>query len=299
MQHVFIVNPFTCKDKTNELIETIQFLCSTLHLDHKIIKTDYVGHATDITKQYKKDTCIYSVGGDGTAYEIANGLQKECSMAIIPAGTSNDFFRMLEVKDKDIHEIIQETIEGKTISIDYGLCNDKVFLNTTTLGLDARVNNMVCELLKKSPLPKFLLYGIAAIVNIFNPQPFEATITVDGKETKISSILIAIMNGKYYGNGFSPTKYADIQDGLFDICIVHTTPIVKMLYLLPKYFKGNTENIKEVSHLHGKDIHIKVNRPVHIQSDGENFMQRELHITLQNKALQLRIPKSAKEFTSL
>ncbi|MEG0239290.1 diacylglycerol/lipid kinase family protein [Anaerorhabdus sp.] len=292
MQHIFIVNPFTCKDKTEALINTIHQLCTQDNLQFKIFRTDYVGHATDIAKQYTEDVCIYSVGGDGTAYEVANGLQKNCSMAIIPAGTSNDFFRMLQVENKSISEIIKETIHGQDVYIDYGYCNQKVFLNTTTLGLDARVNSMVCELLKKTPLPKFLLYGIAAVANIFKPQPFNATLVLDGQEIKVKSILIAIMNGKYYGNGFSPTRNADIQDGMFDVCIVHTTPILKMLYLLPKYFKGTTETCKEVTHLHAKKIHIKTDHPVHVQSDGENFMQRELSIELQNKALRLRIPST-------
>lgn len=293
MKHIFIVNPYTCKDKTSGYIETINNICKQLNEEYEIFKTEYIGHATDITKQYTTNTCIYSVGGDGTAYEVANGLQNNCSMAIIPAGTSNDFFRMLNIKDKNISEILNGTILGKEITVDYGLCNNKVFLNTTTLGLDARVNSMVCDLLKKTPLPKFLLYGFAAVVNIFNPQPFEALITTDSKSFKVKSILIAVMNGKYYGNGFSPTKKADIQDGLLDVCIVHNTPILKMLCLLPKYFKGNTESYKEVTHLLVKKINIKTPYPVHVQSDGENYTQRELIIELKNKALHLRVPISA------
>lgn len=293
MKHVFIVNPYTCKDKTTAYIEMIENLCHDLGEDYDIYQTEYIGHAEDITKKYKKDddVCIYSVGGDGTAYEVANGLQEGVSMSVIPAGTSNDFFRMLGIKSDNIAYILKESITGKKILIDYGLCNKKVFLNTTTMGLDARVNHMVCEMLKKTFLPKFMLYGVAAITNIFNPQPFEASIMTNNASLKVKSILIAVMNGKYYGNGFSPTKNADIQDGEFDICIVHNTSTPKMLYLLPKYFKGNTENCKEVTLLKASKITIKSNRPVHVQSDGENYTQRELEIELK-KGLPLRVPKS-------
>ncbi|MFV0551733.1 MAG: diacylglycerol/lipid kinase family protein [Anaerorhabdus sp.] len=295
MKHIFIVNPYTCKDKTNGYIETIENLCHDLGESYDVYQTEYIGHAEDITKRFTKedDVCIYSVGGDGTAYEVANGLQKDVPMAIIPAGTSNDFFRMLGLNADNIPHILKETIIGKEILIDYGKCNDKIFLNTTTMGLDARVNHMVCEMLKKTFLPKFMLYGVAAITNIFNPQPFNATIATNNSSFNVKSILIAVMNGRYYGNGFSPTRYADIQDGEFDICIVHNTSTPRMLHLLPKYFKGKTENIKEVTHLKANKITIKANHPVHIQSDGENYMQHELCIEIVNKGLHLRIPHSA------
>lgn len=294
MKHIFIVNPYTCKAKTQGYIESIESLCHELHVSYEIFQTDYIGHACDITKRFTKedDVCIYSVGGDGTACEVANGLAPDVSMAIIPAGTGNDFFRMFGLDTSNIPQIIKETIQGKEINIDYGLCNNKVFLNTTTMGLDARVNHMVCDLLKKTFLPKFMLYGIAAVSNVLNPQPFLATIKTNNQTFNTKSILIAVMNGRYYGNGFSPTRNAEIHDGEFDICLVHNTSIPRMLQLLPKYFKGDTENIKEVTHLRSNKITISSREPIHVQTDGENYTQHELNIELVPNGLRLRVPQS-------
>lgn len=294
MKHIFIVNPYTCKTKTQGYIETIETLCHELHVPYAIYQTDYIGHACDITKRFTKehDVCIYSVGGDGTAYEVANGLDKDVPMAIIPVGTGNDFFRMFGISTSNIPQIIQDTIQGKEICIDYGLCNNKVFLNTTTMGLDARVNHMVCDLLKKTVLPKFMLYGIAAVSNVLNPKPFQATIKTNNESFTSKSILIAVMNGRFYGNGFSPTRNAELTDGEFDVCIVHNTSIPRMLQLLPKYFKGKTEHIKEVTHLRTNKITIASNEPIHVQTDGENYTQHELHIELVHNGLRLRVPNS-------
>lgn len=292
MKHIFIVNPYTCKNKTQEYITTIESICHELGETYEVYQTDYIGHACDIAKRFNKEdnVCIYSVGGDGTANEVANGLAPEVPMAIIPVGTGNDFFRMLQLDSTNIPKIIKDTIQGKEIAIDYGLCNNKVFLNTTTMGLDARVNHTVCAMLKNTYLPKFMLYGLAAISNVLNPRPFLSTIHVNGKSIETKSILIAVMNGRYYGNGFSPTKTAELHDGKFDICIVHNTSIPRMLRLLPKYFKGDTSDIKEITNLRSNKITINAREPIHVQTDGENYMQHELCIELIHNGLRLRVP---------
>lgn len=295
MKHIFIVNPYTCKKKTSSIIKIIEDYCMKKNYDFTIIKTSSPKHATDIASQYtEKDTCIYAVGGDGTAFEIVNGLQEHVSMGIIPAGTGNDYFKMIHTDYDNLNDLIIDTIEGKTVFVDFGQSNLSRFLNCLTLGIDARVNDMVCKMLKKTPIPKFMLYGIAAIINVFNPKPFHVIISIDNIIIEKEVVLLAIMNGKFYGNGFTPLLGADIQDGQFDLCIVDKTPIIKMLRLLPKYFKGNITNIKEITKLQGTKISIKTNQLVNVQLDGENFYTDDLNILVHHKKLKLRVPTYSK-----
>lgn len=295
MKHIFIVNPYTCLKNTNTITKMIEDYCTSKDYDFEIFKTTSPQHATEITSKYKDaDTCIYAVGGDGTAFEIVNGLNKNVSMGIIPAGTGNDYFKMIHCDYKNLDSLIIDTIEGKTVDVDYGQSNLHYFLNCLTLGIDARVNDMVCTMLKKTIIPKFMLYGIAAIICVFKPQPFHVTVTIDNETLDKNVILLAIMNGKYYGNGFTPLIDAEIQDGYFDICLVDKTPTHKMLRLLPKYFKGNISNIQEITKLTGKHIQIKTNRLVNVQLDGENYHTDSIDVIIQHKQLHLRVPSYSK-----
>ena len=60
----------------------------------RLLLTEYPGHATALAKKAWEDGAelVLSVGGDGTAYEVASGLLGSAvPLGIIPAGTGNDF----------------------------------------------------------------------------------------------------------------------------------------------------------------------------------------------------------------
>lgn len=57
-------------------------------------------------------------------------------------------------------------------------------------------------------------------------------------EQDANYILAAICNGRYYGGGFNPAPQASQDDGLLDVCLVDSLPLMKILPLIPKYKKG-------------------------------------------------------------
>lgn len=50
-------------------------------------------------------------------------------------------------------------------------------------------------------------------------------------------MIFAIMNGRYYGNGFKPAADALIDDGLLDLCIIKPLTLSKITKLLPNIKK--------------------------------------------------------------
>ena len=288
MKHVFILNPTAGSYHNHDIEKMIHQYASSKHIDHEIIYTDHIHHGKQLASLYDADTTIYAIGGDGSAFDVLNGL-KNSSMAIIPCGTGNDFYRMIS-KRYDIKDMIIDTINGKEINIDYGKCNDHYFLNCTTMGIDATVNELVCRLLKKTIIPKPFLYAISAIICVLNPKPFEFEITLDDKNIKSKALLRAIMNGKYYGNGVAPLKEANIQDGLFDICIIDDLPFYKLLYYLPMYFMGKAHKLKYVHIYKAKKINIKVKEDIICQSDGETFITNNISIINNHMKLKFRVP---------
>src|SRR5690554_5622802 len=120
MKHVFIINPTSGKGKAYKQVDVIQEIFNTLDEEYEILFTEYQGHATELVRRFKTsdNVTIYAVGGDGTAYEVLNGLQDEVAMAIIPAGTGNDYYRMLGYTKKELKDIILETVQGKTVKVD-------------------------------------------------------------------------------------------------------------------------------------------------------------------------------------
>ena len=290
MQHIFIINPNAGRYNFQKISRSITKICNKYHLQFIIIKTQYAHHAIAIAQNYdNKDNIIYAIGGDGSAYDIINGI-KYATFSILPFGTGNDFYRMIAPRVSNSEYMIEQTILGNTINIDYGKCNDHYFLNTTTIGIDAKVNDIVCTLLKKTIIPKPLLYFIAAIMAIINPESYKAHIILDDKIIDKQCLLIAIMNGKYYGNGVSPVKSVNMLDGYFDICIIDKIPSYKLAWYLPMYFLGKIDNVPYVHKYKANSIKISTNKQIISQSDGESFYANSFDINNLHKAIKYQLP---------
>ena len=98
------------------------------------------------------------------------------------------------------------------------------------------------------------------------------------------------MNGRYYGNGALPAPESILNDGYFDIVMVKKYNPFLVYALLGKYLKGKHLNDKHFIHLKGQEINIEASKEVAIQSDGENYKSKHLHISLKHNKLLLKVP---------
>ena len=291
MNHVFILNPASGKKKSLSLVNDIHQHMSVLNEPYEIVYTEYAGHATEIAANYHEpDTCVYAVGGDGTAYEVLNGLQENVCMAIIPAGTGNDFYRMLDL-GKDLNNALKDTIFGREVLVDYAVANEKKFINMMAMGLDAQTNCIAQDIARKLPIPRALVYVASALMAIANPIKIDVEAHINGEVIQKKIVLSAIMNGIWYGGGFTPTPNASIQDGKLDICLVDECSVLRMLQLLPKYAKGTHVNEKEVHFYQCEEFTLKTKELATLSIDGEVATENYLHVKMMKQQLRMRVPQ--------
>lgn len=293
MNHVFIINPTSGNKKSTLLVDDIHRHLKKLNEPYEIIFTEYTGHATQIAANYHDvDTCVYAVGGDGTAYEVLNGLQDNVCMAIVPAGTGNDFYRMLDL-GKDLNNSLRDTIFGREVYVDYAVSNGRKFINMMALGLDAYASHIAQNIAKKLPLPRALVYVVSAIIAIASPKKFDIEAHINGEVIKKRIVLFAIMNGKWYGGGFTPTPNASIQDGKLDLCFVDDCSKFRLMQLLPKYSKGTHVNEKEVSFYRTEEFTLNSKEVAPLSMDGEIGYETFIHVKMMKQKLRMRIPQQS------
>lgn len=293
MNHVFIINPASGSKKSVLLVDDIHRYLGELKEPYEIIFTEYAGHATEIAANYHEpDTCVYAVGGDGTAYEVLNGLQDNVCMAIVPAGTGNDFYRMLDL-GKDLKTSLKDTIFGREVLVDYAVANGHKFINMMAMGLDAYANQVAQNIAKKLPLPRALVYVASALIAIANPKKIDIEAHINGEVIKKRIVLSAIMNGKWYGGGFTPTPNASIQDGKLDVCFVDDCNIFRMIQLLPMYSKGTHVNEKEVTFYQTEEFTLKTKELAPLSIDGEVGNETSIHVKMMKQKLRMRVPQQS------
>lgn len=293
MKHVFIVNPVSGHGRAMKIVPLIHNYFKTKPGDYVIHET--TGHlsAKEFTSRYtaNDDACVYSVGGDGTAFEVLNGLNDGVRMAVIPAGTGNDFFRMAHVSSKDMALLLAQTIEGKDVHVDYGSINGNRIINTSSMGFDAQINNKATSIGKKLPIPSKLVYIVSALITLSELQAYNLTLELPDGEHHFHAVLIVINNGRWYGGGFQPTPMADIQDGYFDICVVDDVKWYTALRLLPKYMKGTHVTEKYAHFFKADKFVLKSEGEVDIAFDGEPIRGNRFDFEMKKGALWLRVPQ--------
>lgn len=292
MKHIFIINAISGKGLANKLVPIIETVIDELGIDGEIIKTTHPNHAYEIASNYhiEDDVTIYAVGGDGTIYEVLNGLNKDVPLAIIPSGSGNDFYRIFNSDIKDYHKLIVDTIKAPLIRIDYGIANDSKFINTTSIGIDADITAYASKLIRNTFITKGPAYFLSIIKNVIIPKAKKLKIQYDNCIEEGEYYISCIMNGRYYGNGANSAPNSKLDDGYFDFIITKKYPIFEVYLLLGKYLKGKHLNDKHFNIVRAKHIHIESDEILSIQSDGESIDSNILDIRIIEKGLLFKVP---------
>lgn len=292
MKHLFIVNPKAGKGKSLNIISQIKEAFKDINEEYIIEITKWPGHATELVRNYvsKEDYRVYSVGGDGTLNEVLNGMvNSESCIGVIPSGSGNDFIRNI-CGNKLPDNIIKSTINGKVKMLDLGKIDDRYFINISSVGIDAEVVNNAKNLKAIPLISGKIAYILSAVITIFKYKYKNIQLEIDGKGVTLRSTLLAVANGKYYGGGMKVAPFADLQDGLLDICVINSLSRVKMLLLFPKLIKGKHDEIKEVSFLKGRKVQIDANEEVYISIDGEIIRKKKFNLEIIPKGIKFIIP---------
>lgn len=289
MKSIFIINSISGKKSGHKTAALIKKIATEEQLDFCIIFTKYPGHAKELAKNYSQngDCEIYAVGGDGTIFEILNGMNINTTLGIIPSGSGNDFFRYFEYKNS-LESIIRQTIRSNPHYIDYGIANGQRFINTTSFGMDANINLEASRYIRNTMLNKSQAYIYSILRNIITLKPIKVRIKADNNSYDGDYYICAIMNGKYYGNGVKAAPKAEIDDGYFDVILFKEAPKLKTYLMLIKYLSGKHTKEDDFIFLKAKELLIESDDEMPCQSDGENYYTNQIEVKIVSSQLKIK-----------
>jgi diacylglycerol kinase (ATP) len=235
---------------------------------------------------------IVAVGGDGHLAAVGEGLVgSDVPLAVLPAGSANDYARIIGMPRKDVRAAIEAILNGVPRSVDAitvaNAAGSRVFMNVIGTGFDA----VVAQTAGRIP---FLRGGgryVAAIVREL-PRFRAATLqlTVDGQPHQLSAMMVAIANGHSYGGGMRIAPDAALDDGTLDICIVGDVSKAAFMRAFPRVFKGTHVTHPAVTMLRGREIAIDAERQLPLVGDGELISGLPARIKVVPAALSVVFP---------
>ncbi|MEE9502808.1 MAG: hypothetical protein V3V48_12090 [Candidatus Aminicenantaceae bacterium] len=88
--------------------------------------------------------------------------------------------------------------------------------------------------------------------------------------------------------GMNLTPDAEVDDGLFDILLMHEQSLPQRLWNFPKIYSGRHINSPKFSHCRGKSVHIASSEHVLFEADGELLGNLPCALEIVPSALQVR-----------
>ena len=272
MHRLFIVNPNASGGRALSKIQSMK-----LYEHGRVLITKYPGHAEELAREGGYDE-IVSVGGDGTAHEVLNGIMKsgqDIIFSAIPGGTGNDFLR-------NFGPVIEENGEVTRVDVGYIPELDEYFLNTSDMGFATRVVRQTVA----KPFRR-LTYVLSVLSNLIKFHPEWMEFSIKGKDYSGYFFQLDICNGRFYGGGMKISPFSELHDGKLDILFSPPLKRREVISLLPKIYEGRHINDKRVKYMRAKKIVVYSKN--WINADGEIVGESPATFMALRKRLKLRI----------
>lgn len=255
-------------------------------VEYKVHYTNHQGDATLQTSVALKSgtQLVIVVGGDGTLSEAAQGffeisedldalpspINRDATLAVLPAGTGDDFARGLRRKRAPLDEWIGTLIcfiRGETtsrrIDVLYGRCDGLqtpfVCLNASTMGIGGETASRVAAqggfMRRFSGEFRFVFAAVGALAAW---RERRVRVTVDDRLVADGPMnLVGVANGLYAGGGMMFSNVARIDDGKLDVVTASGLNRRQVVTELSRIHTGGHLNNPKVSLTQGARVRIE------------------------------------------
>lgn len=277
MKYIFLINSFSLKNETLDIVRKVDILAKTMNLDYEVRVNSKDISTEEILDEYKNErNIIVGLGGDGTINRIVNGIYGTKNiLSLLPLGTGNDFSRS-----------VNEQMNTGINKVDLVKINNAYFINLVCFGIDADIAND--ETFNDSKIiPRSQRYNAGIVSNFIHYQGKEMKITIDNLVYEKKFATVAVCNGKYYGRGFEMGPHARIDDGILDVYFVDDMSKLELIKVILSLKKGKHENSSKVTSFQTDKLVIESAKAISCNYDGEKMTNKKFTIEVVPQSLEL------------
>jgi diacylglycerol kinase (ATP) len=278
-----IVNPAAgggrCGKLAKATLDRVRAALAPRQGDVRVVETKHAREATEIARSAYGEGVrkFLAVGGDGTAFEILNGVfpaslsAGRILLGFLPLGTGNSFLRDFTMEG--VEHTIRSIGEGRSRACDViraRHANGEIyFINVMNLGFPADVAELTNRRFKPLGEAGYILgvFGRLAWLS-FRVFPHR----IDGGDwDRRPSLFLAITNSKFTGGKMMIAPQADVSDGKIEY--VRWAPIgrARLVWNFPRLFSGTHIHSPMASRAAAERIEFDLDQQANIVVDGESL----------------------------
>ena len=253
-----------------------------------IFTTTQKGDENELAKRAiaNGSTTLVVVGGDGTTTHVANAILEaklDTRLAILPAGTGNDFAKVVGTDKTNIAAVARRSIEGGEVRVDVGRIEDRFFLNCCGFGFDVAVLE---EIASAKWLRGNAVYLYTALRQILGYRGIELGL---GNAERELYMLVVIANSEYFGGMFRIAPGARVNDGELDAIAIRNVLGTRRVALLTAAMKGDHARFPECVMERARSFDLSFPEAPSYEADGELHRARSADLTVSSCPAALRV----------
>ncbi|HEV2117111.1 MAG TPA: diacylglycerol kinase family protein [Terriglobales bacterium] len=247
-------------------------------IELELAETSAPGHASEIARQAygRGQRNFLAVGGDGTSYEIINGLFPQAeggerpTLAFLPLGTGNSFLR--DFSERGLEHATQALLAGRSHACDVLRLTHREgvlhYINLLSMGFAADVAAVRIRRFKNMGEVGYLLALFVCLARL-ERRPFPLRLNGDAQADTRRCLFLTFNNSKFTGGKMMIAPKAQISDGLIEY--VRWGPIGRLGLLrnLPGLYDGSHIKHPLCERHEAKQIQFELGAPVDVMVDGE------------------------------
>jgi diacylglycerol kinase (ATP) len=294
--YLAIVNPAAGGGRSQKLLGPALERLQAGGIEVKVAATRRPGQAAEIAREaYGRGVRHFiAVGGDGTSFEVVNGLFPRAledaggrpTLGFLPLGTGNSFLR--DFSDHGVDYAIESLLAGKSRACDVLRLRHRAgvtyYINLLSMGFSADVATLRAR--------RFSTWGeLGYLASIFltlarfrrRPFPVRVENKFEGRvETDVRSreqddasfddrrcLFLTFSNSKFTGGTMMIAPQAEVDDGLAEY--VRWGPIGRLGLIrnLPRLYDGTHVEHPMASRQAVRRVEFNLDAPIDVMVDGE------------------------------
>jgi diacylglycerol kinase (ATP) len=291
-----IVNPAAGHGRAGKLAKTEIERLQSRGLAVVVRETGAPGDATRMADNALREGFrrFIAVGGDGTGFEVVNGLSshlgtkdpaQRVSLGFLPLGTGNSFLRdfgagTVEHATEALLQRRKRSVDAVKLTHSSGVLH---FINLLSFGFVAdvcAVTNRRFKLLGQAG------YGLGVVATLAGLHTRPLRMRVDGGAPwEQDVVFVSINNSKFTGGNMMMAPYADASDGMLDIVVCGKMSRATLLETFPKIFSGHHVHHHAVTASRARLIELFEGEAIDLMIDGEVIREKPQRVECLHDAL--------------
>jgi diacylglycerol kinase (ATP) len=241
-------------------------------------ETQGAGDATRIAREAygRGQRHFIAVGGDGTSYEVVNGLFPEAgagerpTLGFLPLGTGNSFLR--DFSDRGLEHAVKSLMAGRTQACDVLRLRHRGgvihYINLLSVGFPADVANLRARHFSGQGE---LGYVISIFLELarFERRPFPVRVDGETEFDRRRCLFLTFNNSKFTGGTMMIAPKAEVNSGLIEYVRWGAIGRLGLLRNLPKLYDGTHIEHRLAERKAVRRVEFALDAPVDLMVDGE------------------------------